>query len=289
MYKILVVIVTYHPDIDELQNLLSILQGCRCDVALVDNNSNNFDVIKNILTVNANLFGLQENIGLPAAQNLAIEKFGKSTHEYFLFLDQDTVIPNTFVDEIFNDFIRVKIFDQHIAAIGPKLIDKRSGYAYKIPKISRLKFEIIGAGRICSYLISSGMFIDASVYKKIGMNNPIFFIDYIDIDLSFRLYRAGYTLYTSEHVSMHHTAADKTFKIFNKHIPLHSPWRKYYQIRNLIFIISSGYAPVRWVFREIISSFFNNFIYLLVSKEKMLAMKYFKEGFCDGISSIMKK
>lgn len=289
MHEILVVIVTYNPCIQEFRHLISALAGCECDVAVIDNNSENRNAIKKALLPQIKFDGLSSNVGLPAAQNFAVDKFRFAYHRYLLFLDQDTVINSGFVEMLFKSFLEIKKVDRTLAAIGPKLIDKRSGYVYKAPKVPCSKINHDDRNTMSEYLISSGMFIEADVYKKVGMNNPNFFIDYVDIDLSFRLRHAGHTLYTVDSVGMEHTAAEKTYKIFSKHIPLHNPWRKYYQVRNLIFVIFSGYAPIKWIYREVISSIFNNMVYLLISKEKISTFKYLKSGLYDGLSTVFMK
>lgn len=177
------------------------------------------------------LIANQENVGFSRANNQAIHR---ATGEYILLLNPDTVVQeDTFVKCI-------EFMDQHpdAGALGVKMIDGKGRFLpeskralptpwvafYKIFGLSRLfpKSQTFGRYHL-TYLnpdqiheveVLSGayMFIRRKVLNQIGLLDETFFMYGEDIDLSYRIIKAGYKNYYFPHTSIIHYKGESTKK-----------------------------------------------------------------------------
>ncbi len=173
----------------------------------------------------------ERNEGFPRANNQAIER---ARGEYILLLNPDTVVePETFVRT-------VEFMDRHpdAGALGVKMIDGKGRYwpeskrsfpspavaFYKMFGLSRLFPRSRTFGRYhLTYLdpdqvhpveVLSGAFmlIRKKVLDQIGLLEEEFFMYGDDIDLSWRILKAGYKNYYYPHTKIIHYKGESTRK-----------------------------------------------------------------------------
>ncbi|MDR1013239.1 MAG: glycosyltransferase, partial [Lactobacillales bacterium] len=103
--KIASIIVTFYPT-KSIVKLVAILQK-DTHIFLIDNSEESLDVIREIkrnfkgkVTVVEN----KKNIGLALAQNLGIQLGLEKDYDFFLFLDDDSMVDNDYVLELLNSF-----------------------------------------------------------------------------------------------------------------------------------------------------------------------------------------
>jgi len=233
--KLSIVIVNYNVKYFLEQCLHSVrraIGGTDSEVFVVDNNSVDGSVtmiqekFPDVTTI-AN----KENSGFSKANNQAIKK---ARGEYILLLNPDTVVE----DDTFAKVIQ--FMDEHPDAggLGVKMLDGKGNFLpeskrglptpavafYKIFGLSRLlpKSKIFGKYHLgfldkektheIEILSGAFMLLRKSVLNKIGLLDETFFMYGEDIDLSYRITKAGYKNYYFPETRIIHYKGESTKK-----------------------------------------------------------------------------
>lgn len=104
MNKITAIIVTFNPDLTIFGEILERIASQVDSVLLVDNASDNAALLSKTIMLRENVSPvfLDDNIGLAAAQNLAISKIIDKTNFIILF-DQDSLIQDNLIKSLLDD------------------------------------------------------------------------------------------------------------------------------------------------------------------------------------------
>ncbi len=233
--KLSVIIVNYNVRffLDQcLRSVFKSLKNISSEVFVVDNNSLDGSVSmirKNFPDVN--LIRNNENIGFSRANNQAIKK---ATGEYILLLNPDTMVEEFTFEKC------IRFMDEHkdAGALGVRLIDgkgrflpesKRSlptpGVAFsKIFGLTWLfsKSKLFGKYHLgylnpeethkVDVLPGAFMFLRMSALDKTGLLDEDFFMYGEDIDLSYRLKKAGFSNYYYPGTTIIHYKGESTRK-----------------------------------------------------------------------------
>lgn len=233
--KLSIVIVNYNVRhfLDQcLSSVRRAIKDIDADVWVVDNNSVDGSVqMLQEKFPEVKLIANKDNVGFSVANNQAIEK---SEGEYVLLLNPDTLVE----DDTFTKIIA--FMDKHPDAggLGVKMIDGKGNFLpeskrglptpdvafYKIFGLSRIfpKSKTFGKYHL-GYLdkeeiheieILSGafMFMRRSVLDKTGLLDEDFFMYGEDIDLSYRIIKAGYKNYYYPETRIIHYKGESTKK-----------------------------------------------------------------------------
>lgn len=290
------VIITYNPSINELQAIISNITSSVKEVVIVDNSSQNITEIEGLknLFFNVTLLQLPSNMGIGYAQNKGINYFfNQDDIEGVVVFDHDS-LPSIEMISVLAATCQTML-DQgtKVAAIGPVFIDPRTNNQYPISVFSgfRLlkKYPAIGDNTPieASFLIASGSLIERSAFKNVGGMNEGFFIDYIDIEWSFRAKNKGYQLFACPNAKMGHRVGDDRLHMFGREISIHSPLRRYYLARNSILMLKINYIDWKYKVREVFYTFSRVFVFLIFVNKKMTYLKYILKGWQDGIKGKM--
>ena len=194
---------------------------------------------------------LGENMGIGYAQNLGIRMASACQATHVLLMDQDSLPAPDMVEKLLAAEGALLAKGCRIAALGPSYQDHRQNRISPFMRIRGLRFDYC----VCSgdtlfveveHLIASGTMIPLSVIDHVGAMREDFFIDYIDIEWSLRAKRHGYTSYGVCHARMEHTLGETPMDILGKKIPMHSPVRQYYQVRNAVRLYLDPKIPSTW-------------------------------------------
>ncbi len=233
--KLSVIIVNYNVEYFLEQCLHSVMHASKnlsCEIFVVDNNSVDGSVaMVEEKFKSVKLIANKKNTGFSYANNQAIKE---AQGEYILLLNPDTVVEE-------NTFAKVISFmDNHSDAggLGVKMLDGKGNFLpeskrglptpavafYKIFGLSRLfpKSKLFGKYHL-GYLdkektheieILSGAFmlLRKSVLDKIGWLDEAFFMYGEDIDLSYRIIKAGYKNYYFSDTRIIHYKGESTKK-----------------------------------------------------------------------------
>ena len=285
------VIVTYNPQIEVLKGLIGSITDSVKIVILSDNGSNNLSDIRALAATfsNTTIIGLNDNMGIGYAQNRGIEAvFADPSIEGVLLFDHDSHPSNDMVTVLGNAYEQMTAKGIAVGALGPVYMDPRTENNYPISVFSGFKlikkYPIPGDNTpiAASFLIASGSLIPRSTYEKIGGMREDFFIDYIDIEWSFRATYNGLPSYVIPNARMLHIVGDDRMKMLGREISIHSPLRRYYLARNSVFMVKIGYIDWRYKVREVFYSITRVIVFLFFVNKRMTYLRYITKGWIDG-------
>lgn len=132
-----------------------------------------------------------------------------------------------------------------------------------------------------------GFFIHQETVKQIGLPNKDFFLAADDVEYSLRARKYGADIFIVRDSLLDHPCAD-TYKIFIGYRFLTnlklSPWKRYYDTRNRLFI-SKKYYGWRYFLQTIPASFLRLLATLVREPDRFKQLKAFYAGMFDGILS----
>jgi rhamnosyltransferase len=206
-----------------------------------------------------------------------------------LLLDQDSVLKKDFVKNLLKARKQLASNNINVGALGPVYYNEVTNETYPITKfwgpfIKRFAPTIEPAE--ASFLIASGCLIDVKVLKDVGLMNEDLFIDFIDVDWSFRAQVKKYKLFVVPDAVMMHTIGESRMNVGGRSIAVHSPLRRYYLFRNSVFMVKNKNMPWGYKLREIVFNTFRIIVYVSMSNDRVRYLKYSLSGLKDGINNI---
>jgi len=207
-------------------------KNCTAEIFVVDNNST--DGSKQFLEPlfkEVHFIWLPKNIGFAKANNIAL---AKTSGDYILFLNPDTIV----AEDSFEKTIAFLQNNTAIGALGVKMIDgsgqflKESKRAFPSPSISL--FKILGLANLfpksklfakyhmghlsvnenneVDVLAGAFMLVPKVVLNFVGSFDEAFFMYGEDVDLSYRIQKAGYKNYYFAKTTILHFKGESTKK-----------------------------------------------------------------------------
>jgi len=276
---IFTVIVTFNGNWDTVGALVHSCNQAKVGYVIVDNGSGDAAGLKPFNTI-----FLEQNLGIAAAQNAGIAHCRAAGAGIIVFFDQDSVIPAGFLEALVAPIVAQAA---HITA--PVFYDIEQGFSYPIVRISshgfRSKFypEHLRSPLLTNVVISSGTAVSAEVFAAAGVMNADLFIDYVDTEWCLRCFAKGYTVLINPDVRMNHSIGDRTVQLGRFKVPVHSPLRRYYRIRNAFLLLRMAHVPKVMALREVAFSIAHQLFIVLISKQRWQYMKYLGFGIWHGI------
>lgn len=222
---------------------------------------------------------LHKNMGIAYAQNVGIREAASRGARYVVFFDQDSEVPMGYFESMAEEYERVKGKHPNLALLGPTIINKTRGKAYKSEK-----GQSFDGYTITSALISSGTIAETRTFQEVGMMDESLFIDDVDFEWCWRAKSKGYVCARTFKVELRHKVgqADKRFLGFP--IIVSSPARYYYQCRNHIILLRRRYVPLSWKLKSSIRKLAELVIVPIYSKEGLKTLKEILRGIYAGLS-----
>ncbi|MDO8903918.1 glycosyltransferase family 2 protein [Hydrogenophaga sp.] len=278
--RVCAIVVTYQPELPVLTPLLEQLDAAGCDFIVIDNGSSNSGEIQAVLNGKLHALGFIENgrnIGQAAALNVALDKVKIHGHELALLFDQDSSIGPDFVSRMlraWGEAQRVK--PDHVAAIGPRLVEPRSGRRMPFRTFHRLLEKKETRVRAdadlieTAFLITSGSLISMVALGRIGAMRSDYFIDNVDLEWCFRARASGFELYGTDHATLQHRIGEDSSNPLVRHgiVVQHSALRYYYSTRNRLHLHQQPYTPTVWRIKDTTRFVLKSLYLLAVSRER---------------------
>jgi len=278
------IIVSYNPDITRFKIVLSSVSKQVKHMIIVDNNSANKNLIRGLCVKldNCELIELKFNSGVAYALKMGIRyAYTKHDPEWFLLLDDDTILLDEALNKVFNMINSLKpVLRKKIGAI---LLGSTDGNC-DIKEIT--------------YGIFSGTLIKAEIALKSCCREE-FFLDQADHDMYSRIREQGYLTISINCKLVDHKLGQKRWikilsNISRKPLDYEPPWRYYYIVRNSTklllenrldfktYINQLRYWGIRIIFGDGIKAFIKSFglglIHALLNKFGYLDRRIFERN-----------
>ncbi len=194
------------------------------------------------------------NTGLGHALNTGFALATEAGIQYVATFDQDSDPASDQVTKLVDKFTMLVSTGLKVAAIGPRIMDRRGAHPIEHPFMGRLAgWPTAVRCRTGSeyvetdFLITSGTIVSIAAYLQIGKFDAGLFVDYTDFDWCFRALRRGYRLIGICTMTMVHELSDGgAQKIFGMSILQYGPIRRYYYGRNTVILSRRAHVSLGW-------------------------------------------
>lgn len=224
-YIITAGIVTFNPDLYKLKENINAILTQVDKVIIFDNGSKNQknieDEYHNIVT----LIKSEKNVGIATALNRLMEKSEELGASWMISLDQDSVCPQNFCEQM-NPYLYK---EDNFGIVCPLIVERNVGIVGHNPE---KKYKSV---RTC---ITSGAFIRIDAWNKINGYDESMFIDSVDFEYCYRLRKAGYQVIQVRDVKLLHelgSSERRRFLFWKIVVTQHNAFRKYYIARNNVY------------------------------------------------------
>lgn len=205
--------------------------------------------------------------------------------ELAVYFDQDSTIDISMIQKLFNSYNNLKIKYNNLFVVGPQPLMK-DGKDYPI----KLGENVFDNYYEASEIITSGMTFRLQDVKDIGYFDEDLFLDMVDFDICWRALANGKLIAVDKDIKMPHEVGTNTIKIPFKILPISSPIRNYYQMRNVLFCaLYKNKKSKLTVAYYMLRRFVNVAINLMFADKKLLRLQYNIKGIIDAINKNMGK
>ncbi len=274
------IIVTFHPDVEQLKRNCSNLLAHVHNVLIVDNTGGESTLAKLDFPDNVFFLSFSENKGVGTALNTGIDWAQQKGADLVLLLDQDSEITVPMVDELKTAMNFLLEKNVQVVAVGPQAFSKLNSKPEPFKGVKRkLNESIVEVG----YLHTSGTLVNLKVFKQAGVLLESFFIDMIDIEWCFRAASKRLYCFGVENAKIYHDVGEKK-DFLRRSVSVHAPLRTYYQTRNWLQLFKMDHVPkVWWGLYGAKHIIFRFAALLLLASNKRQRLKCFLYGAWHGI------
>ncbi|MGP2657643.1 glycosyltransferase family 2 protein [Malaciobacter sp. WC5094] len=248
MKKIYSILVVYNPREDEFRNAVHRLKK-QTDLVIVCNNSK-YDIQFDDKKVK--IFNFRDNLGIAKAQSVGMKWAFENNADFILQMDQDSIPSDNLVKSLFNCYEDLTNKGYKIGLVGPQDYDKDTkehsmSIINKEKNIKNTNYSIVPD------TLSSGSLISKDIYELIGEMDNDLFIDIVDFEYCWRIRAKEYLIIKNKDALLGHKLGygkKKIYGVFN--INLGSPFRHYYQFRNILMMMNRDYVSNYWKISQFI-------------------------------------
>ena len=295
------IVVLYHPDLNHLRKFVHSLVKQVGLVILVDNTPKSaidLDIIKSFdVDGKVEHIVLGDNQGIAYAHNVGLDRFKNSGYEYVIIFDQDSFVEENFISDLLVEYKKIEKIEISVAAVGPAFRDTKTHRISPAIQISGLKVNRVPISpdqdyTRSDYIISSGTLIKRETLDIVGGMMDALFIDYVDVEWGLRAKRFGYKCFISNNVIMTHTIGDqsKYVSFVKRYVNIHSDFRKYFLLRNPIYLIFYGNnLPLNWRLIQVPKVFLYFAFVLIYEKSNLKMFRIFFKAVRDALFKKMYK
>lgn len=271
--KIYAEIVTYNPDIKILEENIASVKPQVDKVIIYDNGSANYNDFKEMLkSYDCDVIKCDKNNGIAEALAVGIDKAYEEGADYVYALDHDTVSNK----DVISKLLQSMKDDPEIAMIG---------CGKEIGLYDEFKDDYCGGCEYVRQIVTAGSLLDVNRAIEVGNYNRDMFIDWVDVEMCYRLITAGYKVAVHRGAVMKHLVGEPTQKkVLSRNYTLYnySPFRLYHIFRNTVYLFYK-YPNIVKTFKE------KTWVYykwplqiILFEKNKFQKARAIIKGFVNG-------
>lgn len=287
------VVVTYNPDLSELNRLLDALRNEVTAVVIVDNGSAT-DLSVDLSGRNESrehLIQLGVNLGVAEGQNRGVEWARNRGAHFVILFDQDSLPEKGMISRLLTFAVSKTHAGEPLGAVGPTNIDARWNKALPFVKVKgwsyeRITYKLDESFVEVDHIISSGALIPIESLDRVGGMRSEFFIDYIDIEWCLRAKASGFPIYGLREARMFHSLGDSIVDVWGMKLSMHSPYRDYYLFRNAVWMMRQGWVDIAWKLAEAKRLATRFVLYAVFGKPRLKQIRLMSLGLLDGIRSV---
>ncbi len=258
--------VLYNPDkyvMNNISSYIGLMQYC----VVIDNSDEKNEYSKQLMSnPNINYIDMHGNKGIASALNKGAEFLYAKGVEFMLTMDQDSTFPTNYYNNI-EQFIENLKKDYSVIGLN---------FNHDIDINCTKIIETL-------YWLTSGNFVNLSDFYRIGKFDENLFIDYVDIELGYRLFTNNLKLCYLEGYSLNHKIGNPIeINLFGKkyYAMNHSPIRYYYRYRNAHYLY---HINKKFFKREYYKELFVNIPKMIFfEKDKIFKIKMICRGIMDS-------
>lgn len=277
------VVVTFHPDAQDLQNIAAI--GAQVDLlTVVDNGSSEQDLTQIRLSSQAPGFVLienGENLGVAAALNLGVQEALRQGYQWIALFDQDSAVTDGFIASMIEEFQACRA-QRQIMQMIPRYRDPKTGLEGSVS-------EFGDGGAFLT--ITSGSLFSREAFAECGLFREDLFVYGVDDDYSLRIRQKGFFIGVSQNaVLLHQSGHPTSRRVLGKTLTTknYRPESRYYYARNKVWILRNY---VR-VFPRLLIPTLREFVTIplkiaLIEEAPGRKIKLFMRGLLDGVAGRM--
>lgn len=264
--KVAGVVVLYHPNEETYANILTYLPHLEVLYALDNTEKPEPGIAHKIAELpNVKYIPFRDNMGLSYALNYALNQVDGQT--FLLTMDQDSAFPP-------------HTLDRYISSIRD--MANRDDIAMFAVNYTGLKeAENLNGNHLVKAAITSGSMVNVDIARKIGGFDEKLFIDEVDDEFCYRAGKNGFKILLMSDIKLnHHLGNPKQYDIWGYRFTVlnHSPIRKYYIVRNRLYV-AQKYPFIRRYYEQALIKMFVKV--LLFESDKLAKLKFMLEGIKD--------
>lgn len=242
--KIAGTVILYHPPDNFISNINSYIQFIEVLYVLDNSEKTNPSVAQKLAEIPKVVYlANQQNLGIATALNIGAEKAITEGYHWLLTMDQDS----RFTDDTFFHCFQYIIDLPSVAIISP--------YHFDISPLNHKElYEYIEP----DIVMTSGNFLNLSIYKKIGGFEDKLFIDEVDHDYCLKARMNGYKIIMFCNIRLEHELGiykEISWKGKKEMISVHSARRVYYLTRNNFYLLKKYHRYYPQLMRSRLKNF----------------------------------
>jgi rhamnosyltransferase len=282
------IFVTYNPDSNLVENVSSVLAQSS-EVVIVDNASN-IDAQKILRDISndkrVTLILNDRNLGIAYALNQGVKYAISHEYQWVLTFDQDSLAPPGYIETLLSTYYSNENQDS-IAIVAPTYVTSTGTVSFSHPLSKNSNNKTYSE---VETTMTSGNLVDIKVFKKVGLFNEDFFIDFVDHEYCLRLNKSGFRIIESHQAVLKHTLGASTqhnflgLKIVTTN---HNPVRRYYKYRNMITVLKAHFLDSRSISFKILRVFLSEPVKILIlEQDKYSKIKSILRGVIHGMKGV---
>ncbi|KJC63683.1 glycosyltransferase [Agreia bicolorata] len=281
---VVAVVATFNPDDGLLDNVRQIISQVDSVVIVDDASTNGAKVLSECEELGAQIIRFAVNGGIARSLNAGIRAARAQRAKYVLTLDQDTEIPDRYVETLVSAILSLR---RSGVNVGLVTAGRMNGYDRR-PRRTH-DGVIVGID-----VMQSGCLYEMDTVNEVGEFREDFVIDCVDTEYCLRLRRHGAAVVWVPNLELRHTVGatspvyffGRRFVIFGKspQSSNHADFRRYYMMRNRLLLYAEfGRSDWEWLRHSVPNHVKDTLLAIVFEAGRASRLRAIGQGIADAI------